>query len=132
MEVPLLQPPGGKRQTPTIGPTLRATGNVQNLVLMLRFSDHGPGGQNRTLPSQSDVDLIMNAVGGDPTLAPTGSVRDHYLENSYGQLTIDSTAHGWLDMPNTEAALRLGRREAEAIAKANLGDAADNPPPLTS
>lgn len=36
------------------------------------------------------------------------------------------------DMPDTEAALRLGRREAEAIAKANLGDDADKPPPLTS
>ena len=79
------------------------SGSVRNLVLLLRFSNHGPGGQNRTLPSVSDVTRIMNAVGGDPTLAPTGSVRDHYLETSYGQFTIDSTVAGWFDMPNTES-----------------------------
>ena len=77
-------------------------GSVENLVLLLRFSNHGPAGQNRTLPSAANVTTIMNAVGGDPILAPTGSVRDHYLENSYGQFTIDSTVVGWLDMPNTE------------------------------
>ena len=36
------------------------------------------------------------------------------------------------DMPDTEAALRLGREEAEAIAKANLGDGADKAPQLTN
>ncbi len=78
-------------------------GSVKNLVLLLRFSDHGPSGQNRTLPSVLDVGKIMNAVGGDPVLAPTGSVRDHYLEGSYGQFTIDSTVVGWLDMPHSES-----------------------------
>jgi M6 family metalloprotease-like protein len=77
-------------------------GSVKNLVLLLRFSNHGPSGQNRTLPSSANVTTIMNAVGGHPTLAPTGSVRDHYLEDSYGQFTIDSTVVGWLDMPNSE------------------------------
>ncbi len=75
---------------------------VENLVILLRFSNHGPGGQNRTLPSNGDVDVIMNQVGGDPVLAPTGSVRDHYIEDSYNQLLIDSTVVGWLDVPNTE------------------------------
>lgn len=78
-------------------------GSVDNLVLLLRFSDHGPLGQNRTLPSSTDVGTIMNAVGGDPVLAPTGSVRDHYLEGSYGQFTIDSTVVGWLDLPHSES-----------------------------
>jgi M6 family metalloprotease-like protein len=78
------------------------TGTVDNLVLLLRFSDHGPGGQNRTLPPDADVSTIMNAVGGDPVLAPTGSVRDAYLEYSYNQLTLDSVVVGWLDVPNTE------------------------------
>ena len=84
------------------GAFLTGGGSVKNLVLLLRFSNHGPAGQNRTLPSAANVTTIMNAVGGDPILAPTGSVRDHYLENSYGQFTIDSTVVGWLDMPNTE------------------------------
>ncbi|MBK7874686.1 MAG: thrombospondin type 3 repeat-containing protein [Planctomycetes bacterium] len=78
------------------------SGTVKNLVLLLRFSNHGPTGQNRTLPSAADVNTIMNAPGGSPTLAPTGSVKDHYLEMSYGQFTIDSTVVGWLDLPHTE------------------------------
>lgn len=81
----------------------RLGSSVENLVLLLRFSDHGPSGQNRTLPSSADVSTIMNAVGGDPTLAPTGSVRDHYLETSFGQFSIDSTVVGWIDVPNSEA-----------------------------
>ena len=77
-------------------------GSVKNLVVLLRFSNHGPSGQNRTLPTPANVTTIMNAVGGDPVLAPTGSVRDHYLETSYGQFTIDSTVVGWIDVPDTE------------------------------
>ncbi len=87
----------------TTAPAFQAgSGSVGNLVLLLRFNGHGPGGQNRTLPSQADVTTIMNAVGGHPTLAPTGSVRDHYLENTYGALTIDSTVTAWIDVPNSE------------------------------
>ncbi|MFN0009453.1 MAG: M6 family metalloprotease domain-containing protein [Planctomycetota bacterium] len=77
-------------------------GSVKNLVILVRFSNHGPAGQNRTLPSAANVATIMNAVGGDPALAPSGSVRDHYLETSYGQFTIDSTVAGWINAPNTE------------------------------
>ena len=78
-------------------------GTVKNLVVMIRFSDH----VGRTLPSVSDVNTLFNAVGGDPSLAPTGSVRDVYFENSYGQMTLDSVVNpgigGWIDVPNTEA-----------------------------
>ncbi len=79
-----------------------STGTVDNLVLLLRFSNHGPSGQNRTLPSAADVSVIMNAVGGDPILAPTGSVRDYYLEASYDQLEFESGVHGWFDLPESE------------------------------
>ena len=48
------------------------------------------------------MDKIFNAVGGDPILAPTGSVRDLYLENSYNQLTINSTVTSWNDVSQTE------------------------------
>lgn len=78
-------------------------GSVKNLVILVRFSNHGPAGQNRTLPSAANVATIMNAVGGDPGLAPSGSVRDHYLETSYSQFTINSTVVGWIDAPNTES-----------------------------
>ena len=76
-----------------------ATGTVKNLVVLVRFSDH----TGRTLPSQSDVDTLFNATGGDPILAPTGSVKDFYLENSYNQLTLESTVLDWVTVPNTEA-----------------------------
>ncbi len=81
---------------------VNSTGTVKNLVVLLRFSNHGPSGQNRTLPTVTNVTTIMNAVGGDPVLAPTGSVRDHYLQDSYNQLAIESTVVGWIDLPNTE------------------------------
>jgi len=98
--------PGATGKSPQsrggVKPFLGATGTVDNLVVLLRFSNHGPGGQNRTLPSTADVGTIMNAVGGDPVLAPTGSVRDHYLEDSYGLLTIDSTVAAWVTVPGSE------------------------------
>ncbi len=74
-------------------------GSTKNIVIMMRFANH----TNRTLPSNSDMDTLFNAVGGDPVLAPTGSIRDVYLENSYGQFSIDSTVFGWVDLPQTEA-----------------------------
>lgn len=78
-------------------------GNVKNLVVMIRFSDH----VGRTLPSVSDVDVLFNSTGGHPTLAPTGSVKDVYLENSYGQMTLNSDINpgigDWITVPNTEA-----------------------------
>lgn len=103
--VPTAERPAARVARPHQGPRdeMLTAGSVNNLVLLLRFANHGPAGQNRTLPSVADVSAIMNAVGGDPVLAPTGSVRDHYLEDSYGQLTIDSTVIGWLDLPGTEA-----------------------------
>lgn len=95
---------------------LLTSGSVGNLVLLLRFADHGPAGQNRTLPSVADVSSIMNAVGGDPVLAPTGSVRDHYLEDSYGQFTIDSTVVGWIDLPESEAYYANGEAGLSTLA----------------
>ena len=73
-------------------------GAVKNLVVLIRFSNH----QSRTLPSVADIDILFNAVGGDATLAPTGSVRDVYLENSYGQMQLNSDVSNWIDVTNTE------------------------------
>lgn len=76
-----------------------ALGTKKNLVVLLRFSDH----VGRTLPSQSDINTLFNTVGGHPTLAPTGSVRDYYTETSYGQMTLESTVLNWVTLPQTEA-----------------------------
>lgn len=72
-------------------------GSVKNLVILIRFSNH----LGRTLPSNADFNIIFNNVGPH-ALAPTGSVRDYYLQTSYGKLTLNSTVVGWLDLPNTE------------------------------
>jgi len=76
-----------------------AAGTRKNVVILMRFADH----VDRPLPSNADFDAFFNAVGGDPVLAPTGSIRDVYLENSYGALSLDSTVFGWVDLPETEA-----------------------------
>jgi M6 family metalloprotease-like protein len=82
--------------------SVSASGTIKNLVILMRFSNHGPDDQDRDLPSAADFDLIFNSVGGDPDLAPSGSVRDYYFESSYGQMTLDSTVVGWVDLPETE------------------------------
>ena len=73
-------------------------GTMKNLVVLIRFSDH----INRELPSSSDIGIIMNRIGGDRNLAPTGSVRDYFLESSYGNLNVVSTVSPWVDLPETE------------------------------
>lgn len=73
-------------------------GQVKNVVVLMRFSNH----TNRQLPPPSAFNTIFNAPGGDPTLAPTGSVRDFYLENSYGALDLSSTVFAWVTLPRTE------------------------------
>lgn len=76
------------------------SGTISNLVVLCRFSDHTFGVHTR---EQGDYAVLFNAVGGDPTLAPTGSVRDYYLEASYGTMTLDSTVVAWVTLPQTEA-----------------------------
>lgn len=75
----------------------------RNLVLLLRFSDQ----TSRTLPSQSDISKLYNSAapttsGKRADVAPTGSVRQVYLENSYGQFKIETTVSEWITLPNTE------------------------------
>ena len=73
-------------------------GVLKNLVVLIRWADH----TSRTLPSSADVDVLMNNTGPHPTLAPTGSLKDVYLENSYGALSIDSTVAEWVTSDQTE------------------------------
>jgi M6 family metalloprotease-like protein len=67
-------------------------------VVLIQFSNH----VGRALPSSSEIDVLFNAPGGDPVLAPTGSVRDVYLQNSYGQLVLDSDIGFWITVSGTE------------------------------
>ena len=83
---------------PTPPTAVPPVGTVKNVVILMRFANH----TGRTLPSNPDFNIIFNAPGGNPILAPTGSVRDLYSENSYGTLVLDSTVYGWVTLPQTE------------------------------
>jgi M6 family metalloprotease-like protein len=74
-------------------------GNVKNLVILCRFFDHDT---TKYLPAVM-YDSVFNTVGYSYDSA-VGSVKDYYVENSYGQLTILSTIAGdtWIPLPRTE------------------------------
>jgi len=74
-------------------------GAVKNLVVLIRFADH----VDRSLPSVANVNALFNAPGGDPVVAPTGSIRDLYLKNSYSQFILDSAVQAWITLPQSEA-----------------------------
>jgi hypothetical protein len=76
----------------------QTTGIVKNLVIPLRWSDHG----GRVMPTTADLDVLMNHVGPEAR-CPTGSVKDVLLENSYGNLQVESTVVDWITMDNTES-----------------------------
>ena len=73
--------------------------SMRNLVVLMRFSDHA----NRTLPSPSDYDVLMNGPGGKGTVAPTGSVRDVFASNSYGTFVLESTVYPWITLSRNES-----------------------------
>lgn len=91
--------PGATSETSGAPEQVAPAGAIKNLVVMIRFSDHA----GRALPSAADMDVLFNADAPDATLAPTGSLKAVYLENSYGQMTLNSTISGWIDVSNTEA-----------------------------
>jgi len=74
-------------------------GTVRNLVVLLRFANHA----TRSLPSDAQMDVLFNTIGGEPILAPTGSLKDLYLENSYGQFTLESDVQNWISLSQTES-----------------------------
>ena len=85
-------------------------GTVKNLVIPIRFADHG----SRSIPTKAQLEVLLNNVGPHSTLAPTGSVRDYFLENSYGQFTLDSVVLDWVVSPYTEAQVGGGYSSLKA------------------
>ena len=80
-------------------------GTVKNLVVLAQFFDHG-GLQTRPA---SEYTTLFNTAGGDPTIAPSGSVRDVWKENSYNDLDLVSTVHDWVVLPQYEAYYANGK-----------------------
>jgi M6 family metalloprotease-like protein len=78
---------------------------LRNLVLLVQWSDHS----DRKLPTKEEYEILMNN-DGPHFLCPTGSVRDVFLQNSYGALEVDSYVTDWIPMNNTEAFYSNGNK----------------------
>ena len=65
------------------------TGTVRCLVLLVDFSDN----EGSRTPEEFRGLLFSRGT------YPTGSMRDYYAENSYGQLDVDGEVIGWLRLP---------------------------------
>ncbi|MCL2597030.1 MAG: M6 family metalloprotease domain-containing protein [Paludibacter sp.] len=81
------------KTTDDVSRTQRATtGTLKALCILAAFSDQP------FVKTQAEFDILMNQVGYNAGGAK-GSVRDYYLENSYGALTIVITVVGPVTLP---------------------------------
>ena len=76
----------------SIGEEIITSGTAKNIVVLFKFSDH----QSRPVPSKADIDMLMNSGNPDPILCPTGSVKDFFLNNSFGKYSLESTIPNWV------------------------------------
>jgi M6 family metalloprotease-like protein len=105
-------------------------GTVKNLVILAQFHDHS-GAMTR---GPTEIETVMNALGGNPTLCPSGSVRDVWRENSYGNLDLVSTVQNWVLLPNDEtwyaadttSGFNQVRRDSMVTDALNLADVTTN------
>ena len=93
-----------------------STGNVNMLCILAAFSDRA------FVKTQSDFNNLMNQVNYN-TGGAKGSVKDYFLESSYGALNLQVTVIGPVTLPNTSAYYAPGGRYREfANAVVNLAD----------
>ncbi len=81
-------------------------GALRLLILLVDFSDN-VGGRNAA--EFRDMLFSMGTY-------PTGSMRDFYKENSYGQLDVDGQVVGWLRLPQPYAYYVNGDNGGDASA----------------
>ncbi len=72
-----------------------APAQIRALVVLVDFSDNAST-SGSVSTSLADFGTILNSV----QTYPTGSVRDFYSENSYGESTFTADVVGWYRMPN--------------------------------
>jgi immune inhibitor A len=75
----------------------------QAIVILVDFSDNVA---NQTAYPPSHYSDLLFSIG----TYPTGSMRDYYLENSYGNFTVTGQVTNWLRMPQTYAYYVYGQR----------------------
>lgn len=74
------------------------------IVILAAFSDHWEAGNVVQAKgySKKDYEAILGERGHS-SLSPSGSVRDYYLENSYGKLDIEFHLSNWVRLPKPES-----------------------------
>jgi hypothetical protein len=73
---------------------------LKGLVVLIKFADHG----SRVLASSSEYDILFNNSGRTKdNVAPTGSVADVFLENSYYTFVMEPVLSDWVTLAKTEA-----------------------------
>lgn len=72
------------------------SGTMKNLVILARFSD-----QTQVF-TQAQFNSLFNTAGYNYDGA-RGSVKDYFLEISYGGIAVDSVVTAWVTLPNTAA-----------------------------
>ncbi|MFA5781762.1 MAG: M6 family metalloprotease domain-containing protein, partial [Bacteroidales bacterium] len=89
------------------------TGTRKYLLILANFNN------TSTTYTQAQFNNYMNQVNYNST----GSFRDYYLENSYGQLTVNTTVTVWVTVPNTHdyygPDTKWGEFAYEAVKAAN-------------
>ncbi len=73
--------------------TFPSTGKNKLLMLLVNFAD------TETTFQPADFDALMNAENYNGT----GSFHDFYMENSYGQLDIEVTVIGWIQLSRSKS-----------------------------
>jgi len=92
----LFKPMGRKRRPK---PSYRR-GRYRLLVVPVRFADHS----DRPVPTRRQLDVLYNSDKRNAELAPTGSLRTIYHEQSDTKFDLRSIiAPRWIDLPNPEA-----------------------------
>jgi M6 family metalloprotease-like protein len=83
------------------------TKTVKNIVILAAFNDHWDSGNSTVLSAKgrtntTEYSNLFNQIGHTTDTA-VGSVKDYYLENSYGKLTVDSVVTAWVRLPQNES-----------------------------
>ena len=94
-------------EPPPLPIPIAGTKTVKNIVILACFNDHWDAVNNTVLASKGRTNVteyvnLFNQIG-HTTDGAVGSVKDYYLENSYGKLTVESVVTIWVRLPQNEA-----------------------------
>ena len=74
---------------------------IKILVVPILFADHNVS--SRWRPTKEQLTTLFNANGGDPHIAPSGSVKDVFLTMSHNKLNVTATVVDWIQVSQKES-----------------------------